>query len=330
MKKKIALVGVGGRTGTLFANELGSAASILGIDRKNAVDKIKDGKVFVLRDEGKPIQLDCVAFPESYFSADTKVDFLFLVTKNPVAPAIRYYYERADRENLPDLILSQNGFLAADEAHSELEKMFGVNAQKIRIIRVSLFNPVSIEQNGETSLISYFLPIRLAFGIASGPDELDNIREIFKNANIEAYEVAPEDVKNMEFSKLFTNLIGVASSSHGLTIEEGFANENIFAEEIIALREFTSVVKKSGGHFLNFSHYPINFFASLISILPLPILTIFRPQIVKVVSRGRGGKGKGNIDEIDYYNGAVIKLGERLGIDTLVNKKIHQAIKEKL
>ncbi len=329
MTKKIAVIGISGRTGTLFAYELRNVASILGIGRKSAVDKIKAGKVFIL-EEGKPIQIDCVAFSESYFSADTKVDYIFLATKNPVAPVIKYYYERADRENPPDLILSQNGFLAADEAHSELEKMFGANAQKIRIIRVSLFNPVSIEQNGEISLISYFLPIRLAFGIASGPDEFDDIREIFKTANIEAYEVAPENVKNMEFSKLFTNLIGVASSARGLTIEEGFASANVFTEEIMALREFINVVKKSGGHFLNFNHYPIKLFAFLISVVPIYFLRIFRKQTGKLIIKGRGGKGKGNIDEIDYYNGAVIKLGEGLGIDTPVNKKIYQAIKEKL
>ncbi len=220
--------------------------------------------------------------------------------------------------------------MAADEAKRELEEIFGADAQKIRIIRVSLFNPVSFEQNGENALISYFLPIRLAFGIALGPSELDDMREIFNDAKIEAYEVAPEDVKNMEFSKLFTNLIGIASSAYGLTIEEGFADGNIFAEEITVLREFINVVRKIGGKFLNFKHYPIKLFTFLLSVVPTPLLRIFRKQIVKMVVKGRGGKGKGNIDEIDYYNGAVIKLGDELNVETPVNKKIYKMIKEKL
>jgi len=44
MTKKIAVVGVGGRTGTLFAYEMRNSAQILGVARRAQMDDIKDGK----------------------------------------------------------------------------------------------------------------------------------------------------------------------------------------------------------------------------------------------------------------------------------------------
>ena len=81
---------------------------------------------------------------------------------------------------------------------------------------------------------------------------------------------------------------------------------------------------------MNFNHYPIKLLTLLINFLPLPILRIFRKTVAKAITKGRGGKEKGNIDEIEYYNGAVIRLGEKFKVETPINKKIYQTIKEKL
>jgi hypothetical protein len=59
----------------------------------------------------------------------------------------------------------------------------------------------------------------------------------------------------------------------------------------------------------------------------LPLLSLFRKRIAKAIAKGRGRKGKGNIDEIDYYNGAVVRMGERFNIDTPVNRKIWLTMK---
>jgi len=327
MTKKIAVVGVGGRTGTLFAYEMRNSAQILGVARRAQMDDIKDGKVLVAKQGGKPTRFECEVIEEDAFTKETAPDFIFLTTKNPVAPSVKYYYQRVQQENPPDLILSQNGVFAAEEARTELERIFGSNAQRIRIIRVSLFNPVSMEETADNTVISYFVPIRLAYGVAFGPDEIQDLRGLFLEAELEAEEIASENVKNMEFSKLFTNLLGVSSSSYGLTIEEGFADKKVFEEEIESLREYARTVKESGGRFLNLHHYPIRLYVSLLSSLPLPLLSLFRKQIAKVIAKGRGRKEKGNIDEIDYYNGAVVKIGERFNVDTPVNRKICQTMK---
>jgi len=118
----------------------------------------------------------------------------------------------------------------------------------------------------------------------------------------------------------------MAAAVRGLGIGEGLAKKEIFEEEIKALREYIKVVKKSGGKFLNFNNYPIKLFTILINFLPLPILKIFRKTIAKVITKERGGKEKGNIDEIEYYNGAVIRLGEKFKVETPINKKIYHYV----
>lgn len=330
MEKKIAVVGVGGRTGTLFAEELGNGAAVLGIGRESAVKSIKSGKVFISKDEGITYKFNCKTIAEKEVDKAVNPDFIFLATKNPVSPSIKYYYEKVDHLHLPDLILPQNGFLAADEAYEELERMFGNLAKDIKIIRVALFNAVSSKAYDEKITISYSLPIRLAFGVAYGPNNLEDLEEMFNKAKIEAYPVPQDEIKNMEYSKLFTNLIGVASFAHGMSIEEGFNDKETFLDEISVLKEYIRVVQKNNGRFLNFKHYPIGAFAFIVNKLPTSILSIFSKQIARIISSGRRGRTKGNIDEIYYYNGAVVKLGGELGVATPTNKKIYKIIKERL
>lgn len=327
MKKKIAIVGVGGRTGTLFTQELMSEASVVGIGRESLVNKLNKDDIYVVRGENNAIKLNCHAISDIDFDDKVKPDFIFITTKNPVAPVIRYYYERVDPNYIPDLILSQNGFLAADEAFEELENIFGGLAKKIRIIRIALFNAVSITNTATKIFISYYLPIRLAFGVAYGPDYIEDLKGVFDRAKIEAYPVLQNEVKDMEFSKLFTNLIGVASYAYGMSVENGFKDKKAFSDEILVLKEFIRVVQKSNRGFLNFRHYPIRTFAYIIEKTPIHFLRPFRKLIAKIITKERGGKSKGNIDEIDYYNGAVVKLGNVLGVAIPVNKKIYEIIK---
>ncbi|MCE5193621.1 MAG: ketopantoate reductase C-terminal domain-containing protein [Candidatus Cryosericum sp.] len=327
MTKKIAIVGAGGRTGTLFASELAGVADVVGIARHPQVVDAAQGRILVERGGGSRDPLTCPVIEDDAFTSELAPDFLFLTTKNPVGPSVQFYYERVREEHPPDLILSQNGIAAADDARVTLERIFGERAQTIRVMRVSLFNPVSVEQAGDQVVISYFTPVRLAFGVAYGPDRTQDLQELFAAGGIEAEAVPSRDVKNMELSKLFTNLIGVPSAEHGLTIGEGFADKGVFDEEIRALREYARVVRSSGGRFLNLRHFPTGTYAALLATIPLPVLRLFRRQIAGMITKGRGSKEKGNIDEIDYYSGAVVAMGKRVDVETPVNARIYEAMK---
>jgi hypothetical protein len=164
----------------------------------------------------------------------------------------------------------------------------------------------------------------MAIAQISGPKI--NVSEIFKSENFEVFFVDRKNAKNMEYSKLFLNLIGMPSATYGLSIKDGFSKKEIFKEEILALREYKRVVRLSGGKFLNFPGYPVKFFSFLISI-PISFLSPFREILAEKIEKGRAGKKK-DLDEIEYYNGAVLKMAKKLKVKVPINSKILERVKK--
>ena len=226
-------------------------------------------------------------------------------------------------------MISQNGIAAISDAKKTLREVLGEEAEKVRLARIVLFNPIDKREIGNKVHIKYFFPIRIAISKASGPGDIKDVVKIFEKAGFEVKRFSPEDSKDLEFSKLFLNLIGMAAASWGLAVEKGFKNKEIFKEEVVSLREYIKVVKRAGGKFLNFPHYPVKIFAVFFALLPLSLLLLLRGIISKIVSKGRGGKPK-DLDEIDYYNGAVVRLGQKIGVKTSINEKIYQRAKKRL
>lgn len=335
MNKKILIVGIGGRTGAMFAEELKGAGSIFGVGLDREIDLIERKKIAVAKN-GEVASYAVNAMRPWEFekiAADISPDFIVLATKNPVGEAVKFYYRNfKNNDKFPVLALSQNGLSAADDARQALEQVLGEDSKKVKIIRISLFNPITavMSQDGTFS-IGYTLPIRLAYGVHSGGEDAADLRELFLKTKIEAEEVAPSDTRNMEYTKLFMNLIGMASAVRGKSVKEGFADPVIFAQEIGALREFVDAVKRSGGKFLNFDNYPypIGMMAWAVLALPFPVWSIFRMKVAGMVGSKRNDKPK-DIGEIDYYNGEVVKMAHALGRNALVNEKILRLGKELL
>ena len=342
MRTKVMVVGVGGRTGTMFAHELQKASEVVGVAQKEEALLIEKKGLYIEKNGNEKTLFQGKVISDDEFPGKELPDIIFLATKNPVGPIVKNYYQKIKdfskdkKEKLPSLVLSQNGIVAGQEAFTALREILGEKAEEIQIIRVSLLNPIekkSIKNNLSDTVfkgicINYFLPIRLAFGVFSGPRDTKKIEEIFEKAQIEAQKVLPENVKNMEFSKLFSNLIGIVSATEGFSIKEGLGKKNVFREEIGVLREYIKVVKASGGRFLNLPHAPISFLAFLIEKMPLPILEVLRSIIGDMVSKGRGGKPKGNLDEIDYYVGAIKDLGKKLEIETPYSEQVLKRISQ--
>jgi 2-dehydropantoate 2-reductase len=316
-EKKIAVIGVGGRTGTMFCFELKEVANVLGVGQE--IEK----QLLVERKKERAKNLDVRMVSGSQWSLnDFSPDIIFLAIKNPVGPAIKYYYQRMKEKGIfPTLILSQNGVAAISDSISVLKEIFGSDYEKIRIVKLSLFNPIDRKQQKTEIIVNYSLPIRISFGKVSGPGNLKDIQLLFKNAGFETTEFSRDRIKDMEFSKLFFNLIGMASATKGLSIEQGFKDRESFKEEIGVLKEYIRVVKSSANSFVNFPHYPVKLFTLLIEILPTKLLLLFRKNIAKIITKGREGKPK-DLTEIKYYNGFVVDLGERLGVPTPINQKI--------
>lgn len=345
MKNKIAVIGVGGRTGAMFAFELKEAADVLGVGKEREVEIIRERKFYIKREGSPPKLLEVKTIRDFEFPGQFLPDLIFLTTKNPVGPAIEYYYSLFQnlknseiktgqkikfQKKLPALILSQNGLAAGDDAKNALEKILDKRANEVQIIRVSLFTAVERRDLEGKIYINYSLPIRLCLSVFSGPREVNEIALLFREAGIVAEEISSEKVRDMEFSKLFVNLIGMASATKGLSLKDGFNDRETFKEEVISLKEYIKVVKAAGGNLLNLSQYPIKLFTPLLEKMPLSILILSRKKIGGIINQGRAGKEKGNLDEIDYYTGEVVRLGKQLGIKTPINEKILKRAKEKM
>lgn len=321
---KIAIIGVGGRTGTMFSFELRNSAEILGVAREKEVRLVEEKRLYIVKGEN-PQLFEGKVIRDTEFGIEP--DIIFLTTKNPVSGPIKYYYSKY-KTKIPTLVISQNGIAALVEAKKALKEVLGEKAGEVRTIRLVLFNPIDKKESENKVYIKYSLPIKIAFSKASGKGDTKDIVEIFKKAGFEFKEFPQKDAQNLEFSKLFLNLIGMAAASRELSVKDGFGNKEIFKEEVEALKEYIKAVKSHGGKFLNLPHYPVKIFTDLFSFFPTSILLPFRNIISKIVSKGRGGKLK-DLDEIDYYNGAVISLGTKTGVKTPVNEKIYQRVKEK-
>ncbi len=297
MKKKIAIVGFGGRTGTMFAFELGEQNEVLGVSKKATLEFLKENKLYVKRD-GSRFPVEGRVVTDTKFSEENRPDIMFLAIGNPISETLKYYYQKCGSEK-PIFVLSQNGINAIDSA----KKALGENAN---IVRMVLFNAISRERN----TVKYSSPIKVALAQALGNKGVDEVAEILKNSDFKVDQFPKKEAKNIEFSKLFLNLIGMASASKGLSIREGFTSKEIFREEIKALKEYVEIVRSAGGKFVNFSNYPIKLFVFLVS-LPVSLLIPFREKLAGIITKGRGDKPK-DLREIDYYNGAVVDLANQL------------------
>ncbi len=326
--KKIAVIGVGGRTGTMFFSELRKSADVLGVAKEREVRLVEEKNLYIERNKESPELLKGRIIKDTEFQEKLKPDIIFLTTKNPVSTPIKYYFQRC-KEKIPALILSQNGIDALLAAKESLEQVLGQESEKVRLVRMVLFNPIDKRESEDKIYIKYSLPIKIALAKASGKGEIKDIVDILKRAGFEIKEFHSSDAKNLEFSKLFLNLIGMAAASRGLPVRKGFENKEIFKEEIKALKEYIKTVKLSKGRFLNFPHYPVGFLADLFGFLPVSFLLPFRNILAGIVSKGREGKPK-DLNEIDYYNGAVVSLGKKIGVLTPINEKVYKRALERL
>jgi ketopantoate reductase len=325
-KKRVAIIGIGGRTGTMLANELQNHADVFGVGREVEVNLIEEKRLYV-GDSISPYEGKVITNTE--FKEDLWPDLIFLATKNPVSAAIKYYLEKFKKGYFPALILSQNGISTTLEAKTSLERVLSYESDKVRIIRMVIFNPVEKKQLENKIHIKYSLPIQIAIAKVSGESDIKDVIDILKLAKFRVTEFEPNQAQNLEYSKLFLNLVGMASASRGLSVANGLERPEVFKEEINSLKEYVRVVNAYGGKFLNFPNYPVGLFSFLISVVPTMILQFFKSSIISMITSKREEKPK-DLDEIDYYNGAVVKLGHKAKIKVEVNKKIYDRALERL
>jgi ketopantoate reductase len=298
MKNEIAIVGYGGRTGTMLAYELEKSSKVLGIAQEKTIEYLRKNNLQVKK-ENSLNAFNGEVISDKHFTESQQPEILFLATRNPIKRTLLYYLKRCGKKK-PIIVLSQNGINALDSIQ-EIAKNY-----HLRVVRMVLFNAIDRQGNK----ISYSEPLQVALSQAYGSKGVNKVSFALEKADFQVDKFSKKNAKNIEFSKLFLNLIGMASASRGLSIKTGFNNKEVFKEEIQSLREYIKVVKRSGGQFLNFKPYPVRFLSRLV-FLPLPLLTFFRNKLASFITKDRGNKPK-DLGEIDYYNGGVVKLAQKL------------------
>ena len=329
MGKSIYIIGIGGRTGIMFGRELQGSCEITGIGMAREISAINGGKVKIQRSDNAPETFNVsVVNPENFGAAIEKKypDFVWMAVRNPVSEAVKFYYRQFQgKQEIPALILSQNGLSAIRDAQAALVEVLGPEGGRVRIIRVSLINGVDLKMEDDTAVINYKIPIKLGAGATNG-ENVNDLKGIFSSAGIKCQEFGGKKVLDMENSKLFTNLIGMAAAINGMPAGDGLRDKKIFKEETAMLKEFVAAVKKSGGGFADdFAGYPIKFLAQTMR-LPIWLLMPFRGLFANIVAKGRNRPK--DMSEIDYYNGEVVKLGQQFSVPVPVNEKITTKAKE--
>src|SRR6056297_2729205 len=93
MKNTIAIVGYGGRTGTMFAYELSKEVSVLGVAREKTIDYLENNHLQIKK-ENSLNSFEGEIISDQQFSESQQPEILFLTTRNPIKKTLTYYLEK--------------------------------------------------------------------------------------------------------------------------------------------------------------------------------------------------------------------------------------------
>ena len=141
------------------------------------------------------------------------------------------------------------------------------------------------------------------------------------------------DARGMKWTKLLMNMAGNATCAIlGAPPEVVFAQDEMVDLEIGAWREALAVMAAASIPPQNLGGYPFAVLAPGIRHGPRALL---RPILRKQIGGARGGKmpslyldlenGKGK-SEVSWLNGAVVMLGEAVGVATPVNRALTETL----
>ncbi len=216
------------------------------------------------------------------------------------------------KNQFPPILCMQNGV----ENETVLGEVFGAE----KVIAGTLTSAIGKPGSG----IAVLERLR-GIGIADGHAISQRLVEGFNQAGLNARLYA--SANSMKWSKLLTNLLANASSAIlDLPPAEIFAHPGLYALEVRQIREALAVMQRLSAAVVDLPGTPVRALVALMRSFPA---WIGRPLAVRFLGRGRGNKMPSfHIDlyaghsrsEVTYLNGAVVRFGERLGVETPVNR----------
>lgn len=143
------------------------------------------------------------------------------------------------------------------------------------------------------------------------------------------------DYRALKWSKVLLNMLGNATAAIlDLPVDAVYADQRLIAVERRAFLEAGAVMQRLGVRPVNLPAYPAALLASLMRILPPPLLN---PILRKAVAGGRGGKapslqrdlsaGRGRSEGAFLY-GAIAEQAATIGVPAPVNAALWRVLSE--
>ncbi|MGB9598278.1 MAG: ketopantoate reductase family protein [Minisyncoccales bacterium] len=316
---KVCLVGVAGAVGSAFALAFQRGGhEVFGIDQREKIQKIKEGRFFIETkpEERKILNLKVFSTKEKGFWDEMKdCDILFFAVPRPLKDCLSFYFQKIKEKKLkiPLLFFIQNGWGIRKEVSEIFQSFFNPDEEKIE--RLILLNPISKKEEKEI-VVTFSFPLRI---LVPSEKERDFFYSFGKNFSF--YFFPKKEEENLEYSKLFLNLFGMASAANGFSLKEGLFQKEILRKEIGVLKEYIFIVKKRKGKIFNLPGYPLKIFSFFISFFPLNFFYFLRKIILFFVSTKRERKEK-SLKEIDFYNGQAVFWAKEMGLKLPFNEEV--------
>lgn len=237
------------------------------------------------------------------------------------ASAVRHIPDYAAKK----IISFQNG-IGNEET---LAEKFG----KYRIIAGTVTYPVSNPSLGHVIIENP----KGGFGISpmdsNSKLDLTSVQKMLQREDIEV--LLHNDYRSLKWSKLMLNIIcNAVCAILGMSPEEIYSDRKLVWIEKKSIQELLAVLKKKHISIIDLPGYPIELMRVAYSNLPPSMLKMV---LKKRIQKSRGDKKpslyldleKGNRQtEIDFYNGAIVKEANVLGINTPINSTLTGILKD--
>jgi 2-dehydropantoate 2-reductase len=315
---RAAIVGAGA-VGSLLAHSLalsGSDVALLGRSHAGPAER----RSLVRRDvDDTETAVSVTVAGAPYLLPNPPDIVIFAVKQFSLAAAVDAW---SDRPEVPVLTI-QNG-IGAEEAVAR-------SRGGTLVLGGSLTASVGLTNDG---VVRRYRRGGLGLAVVQGDGEemLARLSEAFTKAGLPTRIYA--DLAAMKWSKLVGNLVGNATGALvDLDPSDIYRHPGLFAIERRQILEAVSVVKAQGLKIVSLPGADVRSLTRLIS-LPAPIS---RPILARIVGAARGGKSPslreharsgGGPSEADWLNGAVVRAGLTLGVETPVNRALVELLVE--
>lgn len=312
----VVVIGAAGQTGQLFTE---SVTDNPGLTVTAFVKKGQDEKLRANFKESVEFSTDLEE------TLTRKPEAIILAIPNPTSEVLTTIATHV--KGPMTLILPQNGVDVVPTA----QRIFSDNGvTTIEIVRASLLTSVS-SQDGKAFYDVRKKRIGLAAVDTDNHLPLQKARALFASAGFDTDEF--EDYVSMEWTKLIVNRLGSTGAITGLAAGETFADRELTALEVQALKDGILIMRKAGISFAHMRWHKIKFLPLIVH-LPESILgALMRKQVAGAKNDQPPAAARkiaeGKSTEIVYYHQPVIDLGQKYGLRSFVDEAIVEIYKKK-